>query len=107
MKRYETPGPWSVDKYYPARAGHVTILVGPAVDTRTCHTYAEGAHKVCVTGPSGKPRTRTFIGETAWYKAEAYATDAVCWLNAWTRPLRRNESNDPSHTSVNGGIIPS
>jgi len=90
--RYTTPGPWNVLETFQAPVGTVSIFAGPLIDTRTGTTYSDGARKVTVSGPSGtpgstlgtKPRTRTFKGETAWYKAEAWARDAVTWLNRWS-----------------------
>ena len=86
--RYSTPGPWSVSDKFVPRYGAVSVLTGPLVDTRTGTTYPEGAYKVCVSGPSGKPRTRTFKGETAWSHAASYARDAVSWLNRWEPSVR-------------------
>lgn len=42
--------------------------------------WHDGAHKVIITGPPGRPRSKTFIGETAWSDAERYIGDAVSWF---------------------------
>jgi hypothetical protein len=64
--------------------GTVGVFSSALVDTRTGDIFREGAWKVTVSGPQGKPRTRTFTGETAWSKAEMYAYDALYWLQRWT-----------------------
>lgn len=85
MSRYETPGPWEVTLSTSVHDGidwygEVTILNGPAKDTRNGHVYLHGAFKVEVRGPKGRPRAKTFIGETAWYRSDHYAADAKRWL---------------------------
>ena len=89
--RYETPGPWeetmSVPVYNPGglRAdaewyGEVTILNGPAIDTRNGVRYPHGAYKVEVRGPKGRPRASTFIGDRSFDLSDNYAWKAVRWL---------------------------
>jgi len=40
-----------------------------------------------VLGPAGRPRGRTFKGETAWSDAERYAIDAVHTLERMMREV--------------------
>jgi hypothetical protein len=86
MTRYTTPGPWTTTAFTAVRDsagnvfGSVSIEVGPLVDTRTATRYPEGAERVIVTGPAGRPRAKTFKGEMAWCQAESYAEDASAWL---------------------------
>jgi hypothetical protein len=85
--RYTTPGPWTttaftaVHDYNRNKIGSVSIEVGPLVDTRTSTRYPQGAERVVITGPAGRPRGKTFRGEMAWCQAESYAHDAVQWLD--------------------------
>jgi hypothetical protein len=48
------------------------------------YVYQDGYHKVVVTGPQPKPRSKAFHGESAWCNAERYAGDCVS-------ELQRNE----------------
>lgn len=62
------------------------------------YVWTDGYHKVVVTGPQPRPRSKAFIGESAWCNAERYAGDCVAQLQ---RNQRRNP-NSP-HFCETGG----
>jgi len=41
------------------------------------YVWRDGYHKVVVQGPQPRPRSRAFMGESAWSNAERYADDVV------------------------------
>jgi hypothetical protein len=49
------------------------------------YIWSDGHHKVVVTGPQPRPRSKAFIGEMAWSNAERYAGDVVSELQRSTR----------------------
>jgi len=65
-------GPWP-DGY------DVVIEIRDAIECNGV-VWHHGCHKVVVTGPQPRPRSKTFIGETAWSQAERYAGDAISTL---------------------------
>jgi hypothetical protein len=83
MSRYRIEGPWErvseekVVDFYGERSWFVVIERTGLTDTRGGHYYADGAYRVSVTGPSPKPRTKTFKGEMAWSQAQNYADDCL------------------------------
>jgi hypothetical protein len=58
----------------------VTIEVRDLYSERDRHVWGDGHHKVVVTGPQPRPKSKTFIGESAWSDAERYAGDVVAEL---------------------------
>jgi hypothetical protein len=52
------------------------------------YVWMGGHHKVVVSGPQPRPRTKTFIGESAWSNAERYAGDVVSDLQRKERGER-------------------
>jgi hypothetical protein len=58
----------------------VYIEVRDVHSARDGHVWSGGYHKVVVTGPQPRPRSKAFIGEMAWAQAERYASDAVSKL---------------------------
>lgn len=69
---------------------YVTIEVSDVIENRSGHVWRAGAHRVWVAypypkngRPKGAPRSKTFIGETAWCDAERYAADAVAFLRRY------------------------
>jgi hypothetical protein len=65
-------GPWP-DGY------DITIEVRDVQETNGV-IWHDGCHKVVVTGPQPRPKSKTFIGETAWSDAERYASDVIAQL---------------------------
>jgi hypothetical protein len=74
--RYKILPPWTTREQIEVGAHVVVVESATLLDARTDHAYGEGAWRVSVEGPSPKPRTRTFKGETAWSAATRYAEDA-------------------------------
>lgn len=52
------------------------------IDTVTNHRYTGGAYRVRLTNVPDM-RTKTFVGETAWSHAAAYAHDAASKCGDW------------------------
>jgi len=93
-KRYQTEGAWIQVKgvsVFPYRGGdafgRVVTYTADLLDTKTGHIYYNGSYRVSVLGPAGRPRGRTFKGETAWSDAERYAIDAVHTLERMMREV--------------------
>lgn len=59
---------------------HVTVEVCDCLEVRSGHVWTNGTFRVTVTGPPGRPRSRTFYGEMAWCTARRYAEDAIVWF---------------------------
>jgi hypothetical protein len=66
---------------------NVTILVRDVIE-RGC-IWPDGCHRVVITGPQPRPPSKTFIGESAWNKAENYAGDAISTLQRQRDTQRR------------------
>jgi hypothetical protein len=58
----------------------VYIEVRDLHSERDHHDFADGYHKVVITGPQPRPRSKAFQGEMAWCAAERYAGDCVAEL---------------------------
>lgn len=66
--------------------GYVVVIeVRDVYSERDRYTWGGGYHKVHVTGPQPRPRSKAFIGETAWSDAERYAEDVVSDLQRVAR----------------------
>lgn len=83
--RYTAVGSATVSRDFfhwgPVPAGYdVFIEIRDLRDDRGGYTYSGGYHKVVVTGPSPRPRSKAFKGELAWCNAERYAGDVVTAL---------------------------
>ena len=85
--RYKVQGTW--DQHAEStvrdpgfeRKGVVVTETADALDTRTGSVYLQGAFRVRVKSKlKGLPRGKTFIGETAWSRAEALHRDMVTAL---------------------------
>jgi hypothetical protein len=85
-KRYKTQGDWEEvarnevgDSWLERPAGIVITEQADALDTQTNNVYRGGAFRVRIEKCSldGKPRGKTFIGESAWSLAESYHRSAV------------------------------
>jgi hypothetical protein len=63
----------------------VYIQVRDLYSERDARVYEDGHHKVVVTGPSPKPRSKSFKGEMAWADADRYAGDVVSELQRQVR----------------------
>lgn len=61
----------------------IFIEVRDLVDDRG-RVYQDGYHKVVITGPQPRPRSKAFEGESAWCDARRYATDAYSQLQRGT-----------------------
>ena len=83
MTRYKTITPWEPATDRPELAAFdIEIQSADIIDTRTGHTYTEGAYRVIstLTGKGirrGKGGTVPFHGETAWSDAERLAYDQM------------------------------
>jgi hypothetical protein len=83
MSRYRIEGDWTelrrteVEGFGADRVAGVLIYeTATLVDSRGGHRYDQGAHRIRVESKlAGKPRTKTFQGETAWSQAESYERD--------------------------------
>lgn len=86
-KRYQIIGPWREVSTTPVERydsdedqWDVIVEQADAHDTRTNTTYTGGAYRVRTEGPSPKPRTKTFIGESAWNNSARHAEDVASEL---------------------------
>lgn len=86
--RYEIGSNWQVRKHTPlekydeetgrTHKTHVYTETADLKDKRTGNVYAEGAHRVRISGHgAGVMRGKTYKGETAWSHAESHHRDAV------------------------------
>lgn len=85
MSRYKTQGAWDRVTTHIFTDGDdkeiaiVVTEIADVLDTRTGHFYRGGSYRVrvpkCNINP--KPRGKTFVGETAWSRAENYHDKAV------------------------------
>lgn len=82
--RNKATGPWVLDREQTVQgdSGEWTIITEQAdmLDTKLGTTYIGGAYRVRVEGPGPAPRTKTFLGETAWSDAERLAYDHIIGL---------------------------
>lgn len=88
--RYKVQGNWTVTEsteidapWLTKPAGVVLTEQADALDTKTGTVYSGGAFRVrtdkCTL--AGRPRGKTFIGETAWSLAENLHRDTVSTLH--------------------------
>ncbi len=91
-KRYQIIGPWREVSTTPAEGvdlqWDVIVEQADVVDTPTGTTYTGGAYRVRVEGPSPKPRTKTFIGESAWNNSARHADDITFELRHYNPGVR-------------------
>ena len=83
--RNKAVGPWALDREQTVQgeSGKWTIITEQAdmLDARNRGvTMSGGAYRVRVEGPGPAPRTKTFLGETAWSDAERLAQDHLIGL---------------------------
>jgi hypothetical protein len=94
--RYKVQGTWDVKDTTPVEdpgfspKGTVVTETADALDTRTGNLYRQGAFRVRVlrSKVKGLPRGATFIGETAWSRAECLHRDIVTALRLAEVPER-------------------
>jgi hypothetical protein len=94
--RYKVQGTWDVKDTTPVEdadfspKGTVVTETADLLDTRTGNRYQQGAFRVRVlrSKVKGLPRGATFMGETAWSRAEALHDDIVTALHFAEVPER-------------------